>query len=64
MRDDVNEVIDMPNLYIVEMLIDWLAMSMTQEGNIIEYWNEKGKNKEFSEKTIESIKKCLDVVYK
>jgi len=35
-------ILDMPDIYIIEMLCDWMAMSKHFNSSTFEYWNAKG----------------------
>jgi len=64
MRDD-NEIktLDMPPLYIAEMLLDWQAMSYKFDSSIVDYYNTQGKNKPFSPTTSAEVKRAIDKVF-
>lgn len=51
--------IDMPNLYIAEMLLDWIAMSMHFKSDTKDFW-EKHKDKMIlTDTTRKNIERCL-----
>lgn len=55
------KALDMPNIYIAEMLLDWEAMSMKFHDNTYKYYYEKGKNKILSDKTRATIESVIDI---
>lgn len=44
-------VYDMPDNYIIEMVLDWIAMGYKFNSKCYDYYKSNGKNKEFSKKT-------------
>lgn len=46
------DVVDMPNIYIAEMLLDWEAMSMKFNGNTRDYYLKNKYKKPFSDNTL------------
>jgi len=52
LRDDKGTtILDMPNIDIAEMLLDWAAMSIKFGGSAYEYYQKSGKDKPFSDAT-------------
>lgn len=51
--EDTNDVTvyEMPDKYIVEMLLDWIAMGYKFNNTAYNYYESKGKNKLFADKT-------------
>lgn len=58
---DKVEPLDMPNIYIAEMLLDWEAMGMKFHTNTYKYYYERGKNKLFSDKTRATIESVIEI---
>ena len=44
-------IYDMPDNYIIEMILDWIAMGYKFNSKCYDYYNNKGKDKDFSENT-------------
>lgn len=57
----IAETLDMPDLYIAEMLIDWAAMSMKFNDTVEKYYNKKGYSHPFSEKTRNKVESLLSI---
>ena len=55
-------VYDMPDNYIVEMILDWIAMGYKFNSKCYDYYNDKGKNKDFSEKTRLKVELLLEKI--
>ena len=47
---------DMPDIYIIAMLCDWIAMSEYKKDTIWAYWDAAGKNKNYSLNTKSKLK--------
>lgn len=57
-----NYVYDMPNNYIIEMLLDWIAMGYKFNSKCYDYYNDKGKNKDFSKSTRLKVEMLLEKI--
>lgn len=56
-----NYIMDMPNIYIAEMLCDWEAMSMKFHDNTYEYYMKERDIKPFSEKTKKTLDRVIEI---
>lgn len=55
------KILNMPNLYIAEMLLDWAAMGLVFGNSAFEYYKEKGKEKPFSDKTRKIVDDIINI---
>ena len=55
-------VYDMPDNYIVEMILDWVATGYKFNSKCYDYYNDEGKNKDFSEKTRLKVELLLEKI--
>lgn len=63
MRDDKDiKLLDMPNIYIAEMLLDWAAMGIRYGGSAYEYYNKEGHKKLFSDNTRKKVEEVINVM--
>lgn len=64
--DDGEVVIfDMPDIYIIEMLCDWMAMSKYYGTTTIDYWNsDSAKMLPMSKYTVSKVNKFMDYLLK
>lgn len=61
-RDDNNtKILDMPRVYIAEMLLDWAAMGIKFNNTAYSYYKEEGHKKPFSKNTIKAIESVIDI---
>ena len=44
-ENDEAEILDMPDIYIIEMLCDWMAMSKYYNSSTLDYWNSDSAQK-------------------
>ena len=59
-RDEIY-VINMPDIYIIEMLCDWMAMSKYYNSRTIDYWNsESGQKLPMSKYTKSKVNEFID----
>lgn len=61
--DDNKEprILDMPDIYIAEMLLDWQAMSMKFNNTIREYYEKNRDSKPISDDTKKKIDSVIDI---
>ena len=61
---DTNDitVYEMPDKYIVEMLLDWIAMGYKFNDTAYNYYESKGKNKLFANKTRTKVEYLLSKI--
>ena len=52
----------MPDKYIVEMLLDWIAMGYKFNDTAYNYYESKGKNKLFADKTRTKVEYLLSKI--
>lgn len=59
------KILDMPDIYIIEMLCDWMAMSKYYNSTTLEYWNSESASKlPMSDITISKINKFMEWMQK
>lgn len=62
MRDDHDtKALDMPPIYIAEMLLDWQAMSYKFGSTVKSYYESQGHKKTFSDKTRDIVEDLMDL---
>ncbi len=62
MRDDKSiKILDMPNIYIAEMLLDWESMSMKFGGSVVDYYRRDGYKKPFSTNTKAKVEEAIKI---
>ena len=54
--------LDMPPLYICEMLLDWVAMGYKFNDTAYEYYQREGNKKPFSDKTRKLVESVIEVL--
>lgn len=60
-ENNIIEIFDMPDIYIIEMLCDWMAMSKYYNSTTLEYWNSPSAQKlPMSIRTISKVDKFMD----
>ena len=59
-----NEPTEMQDIYLAEMILDWVAMGMYNHNNIYDYYekNKDEKKKIMHPNTIQKLEKCLDAM--
>ena len=55
-------IYDMPDNYIVEMILDWIAIGYKFNSKCYDYYNDKGKNTDFSDKTRLKVELLLEKI--
>ena len=62
-RDGYNvKPIDMPALYVAEMLLDWVAMGYKFNDTAYEYYQREGNKKPFSDNTRKLVESVIEVL--
>lgn len=62
LRDDMGTtILDMPDLFIAEMLLDWAAMGIKFNDTAYVYYQKNGNKKPFSDNTKAKVESCIDI---
>lgn len=61
--DGTYTILDMPDIYIIEMICDWISMSMYYKNSVIDYWNsDSAKKLPMSEYTKSKVQEFMDYI--
>jgi hypothetical protein len=56
-----NITLDMPDIYIAEMLLDWAAMGIKFNDTAYSYYQKSGADKPFSDNTIKKVESVIEI---
>lgn len=60
-NDNKTTVLDMPNIYIAEMTLDWAAMGLNFKDNAYNYYHAQGYKKPLSNNTKNTLDKIIKI---